>query len=272
MGNSSSTAIIKQLNETINETTFDFLSEKVTTTDSQTVSTQSMEVDNVKSFGCTMNIKQSTVIDQVVIQEVTQEDIADLTTRLEVNIDNQANTSADSSTSWGAMGSSKSLNVQEVTNLVKNTIKKTVTSTTVNEIINSIYNSQTQKISNVFVDPCYFSIYEKLLIPVPLEILKECDTSKPCEITQEATIKTIATQIANMATTAIQNDEVLGSLIQKSTASASATNKGPIEALGDAISGLIKSFGSGGGIVILIIIIAVIFVIIKLRSPPPRPM
>jgi hypothetical protein len=266
MGNSSSTSIIKQVNETINETTFDFISSKTTSTKGTSVSTQSMDVSNVKAVGCVLEVSQSATIEQTVIQEVTQEDIADLTTRLEVSIDNTANTSADSSTSWGAMGSSDSFNKQEVTNLVKNVIKKSVTSISVNEIINNVYNTQTQQISNVLIDPCYFSLYDKLLIPIPSEILKECDTTKVCKITQDATIKTISTQIANMVTTAIQNDEVLGSLISKSTASASSKNMGVLESLGKAFSDMIKSFGSGGGIVILIIIVAVVILIIMMKK------
>jgi hypothetical protein len=266
MGASSSTAILSQVNETINETTFDFMSSKSTSTKGTSVSTQNMDVSNVKAVGCVLDISQSTTIEQRVIQQVTQEDIADLTTRLEVSIDNAANTSADSSTSFGATGSTDSYTSQDIKNLVKNVIKKSVTSISVNEIINNVYNTQTQQISNVLIDPCYFSLYDKLLIPIPSEILKECDTTKVCKITQDATIKTISTQIANMVTTAIQNDEVLGSLIQKTSADASAKSKGPIESLGDALSGVIGSFGSGGGIIIMIIIIAVIFVIIKLKG------
>jgi hypothetical protein len=69
-----------------------------------------------------------------------------------------------------------------------------------------------------------------------------------------------------MVTSAIQNDSVLGSLIQSASGSASAKNKGPIEALGDALSGLIGAFGSGGGIVIMIIVIVIVFVIIKMKG------
>jgi len=267
MGASSSTAILTQVNETINETTFDFISSKTSSATGKTVSTQKMDVNGVQAYSCELSITQSSSIEQSVIQQITQEDAVDLATKLSTAVNNVANTSADSTSSFGATGSTDSYTSQEIQNKVTNVIKNSVTSTTVNEIINEIYNSQTLAVSNVIIDPCGYSLWmDKLNLEPPDSVIAKCNTDKKCSITQDTAIKSISIQIANMVTTAIQDDEILGSLIQSATSSASAANKGPIEALGDALSGIIGSFGSGGGVVILIIIVAVVILIIMMKK------
>jgi predicted PurR-regulated permease PerM len=73
-----------------------------------------------------------------------------------------------------------------------------------------------------------------------------------------------------MVTAAIQNDEILGSLTQKATSESSAKAAGPIEAFGNAISGMVgslgKLLGGGSGMTIVIIIIAVVFLFMMMKK------
>jgi Lhr-like helicase len=192
-------------------------------------------------------------------------------TQLKNAVDNVANTSAAATTSFAATSSTDSYTSQDIRNIVKNTIEKSVTSETVNKIINSVYNAQTMKVSNVFMDPCGYSLWsDTLKLPIPEYVINKCDTKKVCSIDQVVAIKAVSQQVANMVSAAIQNDAILGSLTQKATSESSAKAAGPIEAFGNAISGLVGSFGKllggGSGMTIVIIIVAVVFLFMMMKK------
>ena len=125
MGNTSSTNLVKQVNETVNETTMNFLTKKNSTASSKANAVQSITLSGFKGYGCEFDATQTSNVKAITIQNLTTQDIADLKTELNNSVDAAANSSTDSETSFASTGSSTSYSNQEVTNLVKNVINKT---------------------------------------------------------------------------------------------------------------------------------------------------
>jgi hypothetical protein len=275
MGNSSSTVVVKQINETVNESTFKFLTKRTNTVENKVTNIQNMNVSNIKAYGCTLNITQSGSITAVTIQELKDEDVIQLQQEIQAALEAKANTASNSETQFGATGSSQSYNSQDITQRVINITKREITKDTTNKIINDMNSKQQLDVSNVMIDPCGLSLYTEVLKRDPPEYyLKYCDMKKSCNISQDMAIKSVAQQITNSVTAAVLSDTFLSSLSAKSEATGSSKNVGVFQSLGEGIATIWKGIGSAinslfgggkfGGVMIVIVLLIVGFVAFKM--------
>lgn len=275
MGNSSSTVVVNQINETVNESTFKFLTKRTNTVENKVTNIQNMNVSNIKAYGCTLNITQSGSITAVTIQELKDEDVIQLQQEIQAALEAKANTSSTAETQFAATGSSQSYNSQDITNRVINITKREITKDTTNKIINDMNSKQQLDVSNVMIDPCGLSLYTEVLKRDPPEYyLKYCDMKKSCNISQDMAIKSVAQQITNSVTAAVLSDTFLSSLSAKSEATGSSKNVGVFQSLGEGIATIWKGIGSAinslfgggkfGGVMIVIVLLIVGFVAFKM--------
>lgn len=275
MGNSSSTVVVNQINETVNESTFKFLTKRTNTVENKVTNIQNMNVSNIKAYGCTLNITQSGSITAVTIQELKDEDVVQLQQEIQAALEAKANTSSTAETQFAATGSSQSYNSQDITNRVINITKREITKDTTNKIINDMNSKQQLDVSNVMIDPCGLSLYTEVLKRDPPEYyLKYCDMKKSCNISQDMAIKSVAQQITNSVTAAVLSDTFLSSLSAKSEATGSSKNVGVFQSLGEGIATIWKGIGSAinslfgggkfGGVMIVIVLLIVGFVAFKM--------
>jgi hypothetical protein len=210
-----------------------------------------MDISNITALSCTPSITQSSSIEQTTIQQITSAENLELVTELQNAIDNTANSQASATSSFFTTSSSESYSLAQIKSIMHNIVEKNVTVSTVNSIISSVYNTQDQKVSNVLMDPCGYSLWvNNLKMAIPDSVIKKCDTSQPCVISQTSAIKTVSTQIANMVTAAMSNDAILSKLKQSVTQDTKAKDKG-----------LFDSIDSTTGIVLIICSITIIFII-----------
>ena len=274
IGNSSSTVIVKQVNETVNESTFKFLSKRTNQVENKVTNIQNMNVSSVKAYGCTLNITQSGSISAVTIQELKEEDVVQLQQEIQTALEAKANTSSTAETQFASTGSADSYTKQDILNKVINITKREITKDTVNKIINDMNSKQQLDVSNVMIDPCGLSLYTEVLKRDPPEYyLKYCDMKKSCDISQDMAIKSVAQQITNSVTAAVLSDTFLSSLSAKSEATGSSKNVGVFQSLGEGIATIWKGIGSAinslfgggpfGGILIFLLLGVAAFIAYK---------
>ena len=251
MCNTSSTNLVTQVNDTVNETNMTFLSKHTSTAKADAVTVQSMKIKGLKVKGCKFNATQNADIKSTAIQQLTEQNITDLKTELSTAVDAKSNVDASAETNFGSTGSAASYNKQDVVTMVKNVINKTVTVELVNEIIAQVNAKQKADFKDIEIDNCpLVSLYMGQNRDPPEYIAKTCMPPFPdCVFGQNLAVSVAAQQITNAITTAITNDSVLGSITVATESTASAKATGPLEGLGTLISAPIKAIGEifGGG-------------------------
>jgi len=275
MGNSSSSVYVDQINETVNESTFKFLSKRTSNVENRVTNIQNLNVSNLKAYGCTLNIKQSGNITAVTIQEVKDEDIVQLQQEIQTALEAKANTTSSAETQFGGTGAAHSQNIQSITQRLTNITRREITKDTVNSVISDMNSRQQADVSNVLIDPCGLSLYVDVLKKDPPEyFLKYCDMKKTCNIDQDMAIRSVAQQITNSVTAAVLSDTYLTEMAAASTAAGSSKNVGVFQSLGEGIASIWKGIGSAinslfgggkfGGIMIVIVLLVVGFVAFKM--------
>ena len=274
MGSAQSTVIVKQVNDTVNESTFKFLSKRTSSVENKVTNVQKMNVSNIKAYGCTLNITQTGELTAVAIQQLSDSEMVQLQQEIQTALEAKANTTTSAETQFAGTGSANSYNRQDILNRVKNITKNEVTIDKVNKIINEMNSLQELDASNVMIDPCGYSLYvDTLKIAPPEYVVKECDSKQPCEISQDMALKSVAQQITNSVTAAFVKELNVTSLKAESEASAVAKDTGVFQSLGEGIASVWKGIGSAinslfgggpfGGILIFLLLGVAAFIAYK---------
>jgi hypothetical protein len=251
---------ITQIADTVNESTFKFLSRRVSRLENRVTNIQNLNVSKIKALGCTLNITQSGSITAVAIQQLSDEDAVDLKSEIENALTQKANT--DSKTESGFLpmsGGTLSQTDQTFINKIRTIVTRDITKETVNEMINAINSAQQLDVADVTIDPCGLSLYTETLKKDPPEYFwKYCDPRQPCNISQDMAIASVARQITNSVMSAATDDININKTDQSGQSSSSAKTKGIFESIGSI-------FGDGpfGKIMFFLIIGLVIFIIFK---------
>ena len=238
----SATVQTELINDTLNKNVMNFINTNLTQQSTGVTTTQDMKLSNINYKNCLLNISQKADIQVITLQQASSQNVLDLqaliTTALTSNLESAANVST------GFMSSaSEAETATKVSNIVKNIVEKNITLETINQMITSVNTSMSMDNKDITFDQCgYLSLYKELGMAPPMSAIERCDTTKPCNISQDIIITLLSQQIVNSTVEAIINDESLIDLTNTIKSSAESKNDGIFE-------GLAKVFDGPGGIV-----------------------
>jgi hypothetical protein len=226
------------INDTLNKNVFSFLNKTVTVQSTGAVSDQKMTVSKIRYKNCVLNISQTADIKVTALQQFSSQNALDLQAMITNVLTNNVASEANATSGFMSQPVSAETNTK-VTNAVKNVVEKKLTLDTLNQMITSIEAKMDMKVEDVVYDQCgYLSIYKELGMAPPMEAIKRCDVTKPCNISQDLKITMLAQQIVNTTVSAISKDTQLSDIKNDIKSTASATASGPLEGLGNMIKGI----------------------------------
>jgi hypothetical protein len=237
MGGNSSKSSVEQTRDYVNEFTSDFLVKNTTKVSAVNINTNEIifKAANIKNCTLTANMKinATTSSSGQLTQQVSDKLMADLTTKLQTEVDNQAS----QKTGFLAVNVENSVSSQStLKESIKNTVKSTFESDTYNEIVSKSMNSNRFDAENANID---------------------CGTRGNIAIDQNIFSNVVASSIADLVTTNLTSLITDNTSTTKVTQSATQQNQGLNDLVDSVFNGIAKIFSGWVGIVIVAILLCV---------------
>ena len=210
MGGHNSKAQIDQtsLNKTVTNTMM-----KTQTSQSASANTvQVMKISDLKYKNCNLNISQNADISVTVIQQFSSEASSQLTSDVKQEIENQIkNKMAPHAEAFSPPQVTNT--VSNLKTRVSNIIENNLTVENLNQQVATVNNYQEQDIKNITFDACpgysenlRYAIETK--DPTVIDAVRKiCDTSKDCNISQNAKLTLLAQQVTDTLIKSITEDK-----------------------------------------------------------------
>ena len=239
----SSSVYAEVVNESLNKNVLDFINTNLTQQSTSVTTTQDMNLSNINYKNCLLNISQNSDVKVNVLQQATAQNALDLQTVITNALTSNLEASSEASTEFlSSPVATDSTTVTKAKNMIQTIVEKTITLETINQAITTINSSMSMDSKDITFDQCgYLSLYKEIGQAPPMSAIYKCDTSKPCNISQDMRASVLAQQIVNTTIAAVIKDESLSSLVSESKSTSSAEN-----------SGLTKLFSGQSGIVMAI--------------------
>ena len=236
MGGTQSVSSVTIDTTQLNSTVFEFVKKMSTKSSAAVVSSQSINANNIRAYGCQLNLENKADISIVQIQQFTEESSTQLQQSITTQLENQADTSSSASSELGSQGADSTA-ITNTKTLISNSVKQAITVDTLNEMVTKINATQTSNVSDIVFDPCGFTMFTQVGQTVPEWVYDKCDVKLPCNIDNNVSIHAMTTQIVNSVTSALMDNTALSDVVNKSSASSTAKSSGLASLIG-AMSGL----------------------------------
>ena len=174
-------------------------------------SVQTMSLNNVKMTHCKALITQDATVSINIVQQISTENHAQMIADLKQKVATHMETVMKPKSQLFS-APQVSVTVSNLKDRVENIIENKLSVDNINEQISKANNLQSQDISSLEVDACpgYDENMKYAIQGGNTEILKivkdSCDTSQPCEISQNVRLSIVAQQLANNVVTALTED------------------------------------------------------------------
>ena len=202
MGASSSKTVVET--KVVNEITKEALSKQVSSMAQQVVAVQNMNLSGIDAkcaFEATQNFKG----DMKAVQQMSQEDAANMMNEIVDRIGDQVK--QESSRKTGFLGiSGFDSKMSETKKSIKNKTKVKLSSVQINKISQQMKPTQNMNMKDISIDPCGLNVYKELGVPPPADLVASC-VAQPCKFDQNMSIELTAQQIGKKLTEIIANDK-----------------------------------------------------------------
>jgi len=229
----------------------------------QAVSTlQAISFKNV-NFLCAADIQQTSTQTVQLQQSMNSNLSSNLVNAAMTNIGAQLDASVAAANSFlsSPIDTSVTTNVK---NSIQNSLNTNITQSTLTAMAQKIDAQQMMSFENTTFDPCGIMIPSPnlLLQQVSADCYAKSPGGPPCKFGQSLSVTLMASQVTNAIVTAVTNNSDYSNLISNVTASSNTHSSGPIEDVGNALSGMIKAFmdaitGAGGMVAAAIAVICI---------------
>lgn len=256
----SSSTTSNTLNETINSTVVNVLNQNQNTVQSDSVTEESLDVNNIEVLsGCILNISQTSDVKIQTLQSITESTSANLVANIMNDIKNKIESTASTTSGFGA-GGANSATVTNVINSLKNEMTANLSANNINSIIQNVNAALKNKIGKIKYDSCGLSLIQQTPSLADTEFGKgiaacaarAVDSNKVCNISQTAAVDIAAQQITNSVMGIIGNNEAVQKLINDEKSTSNTVSTGIFQDFFGGISGVFDSifggiFGGLGG-------------------------
>ncbi len=221
MGAAVSTSVAQDNIKVINKVIADFVSINQTSSSLSSVNSQTLNVENVKAYGCTLNIEQTQDIKVKIIQQFTTTSASQLAAALTSNINASIDAAASSKTGAIPLAVSAATTITNSKKDIETVIKNTTKVENLNSLVVSVNNTQNSNIKGIVIDTCGMSLYPG---GPPETVVSTCvkNVSTPCKFSQNMLVDVFSQQLTNSIVSQLSNVSSVQTLVSNVSAKSNA--------------------------------------------------